>query len=948
MESGSADDFPLALSGNLEDDEWTPDAGEAWSEDSIESELVDDQLSGLKHDRTTAHDEKGPIEAKVEERIQLARIKKHVQPPAQPQDVNELPFQFVYDDLPVVEGRNFVPQILEARRGSVWDLRAVMGLTVCHVIRLSKEDYTYDEVKSISSHLTDAVNRWPSLDDIATFRPSRFPTASAKTLLRSILAQYFPEKPSLINMPSIVGNKKTQKACAVHGVFNFIEKITVDGVTTLRSGKHTQSLFPGVLNLHMPVPPSEHVAWGREVMSFTIPLRLQSKEEWAADRHPMVKPNERDNFVYAEKCFRYVISKLSRCFSPAKTMEEVRMAVKDTMNLIQGIEPGSRNINVYDGGAIFYISRDRPVICTRIITSKAFCRNVEMPPVDIRILSGDKAWARVPCDAGMERWMATGDILDAIRTTAKVADAVNRAIRAGKSSPSDCDCDPEVTDTILHPCGRCGSDVPCQDMRFHVEGYRSCKPCLQLTTFCCGRRAALVRARIIMNNSVAKDARLAKRDITWQQNLRAASFEELEGLLQGQEGNFFINKFNGKMTPGALSSYHPLNLSFDAVLPFVPLESGGYAVHAPGNLAPVSAAENCWKHVQIPICLKKIGDYYSRYRELEESFLRGEPAARAEVRHRQAILVKDCHRFAYIRRKVPRDKHARINISISFRRFQFLLEEWLTGRLHNDSEPPVQPLRVSRNNMASDYPLVLCIIDEIEVWTEVRLPRANGCPWFLEETEMPDDWNWNKATALVYKRLKTMTRWCNKKWVTVETVITIFLECVLQVSLRLMVVRDDEPESERKRELQRKYAEFLGLPLSYGTVNHLAFVVAHRVHGYAMFTGWPVKPTSFRERLDNDEKNNILIETRSSNYLKMDFAEAYYPMLQQIVLDLDMPSDLADESGDMGEFVEELDITPTNGVEEYEEDTLDKQRMLEDKMEELESVGGDEDSQDDG
>lgn len=83
-----------------------------------------------------------------------------------------------------------------------------------------------------------------------------------------------------------------------------------------------------------------------------------------------------------------------------------------------------------------------------------------------------------------------------------------------------------------------------------------------------------------------------------------------------------------------------------------------------------------------------------------------------------------------------------------------------------------------------------------------------------------------------------------------------------------MVISAEDPDSKLKRDLRDKYTEFLGLPLDITYHNSLTFAVAHRVHGQQMLTGWRVDTTSLRARLDEDKNNNILIENRSSNYIR--------------------------------------------------------------------------------
>ncbi|SPO03658.1 uncharacterized protein DNG_06341 [Cephalotrichum gorgonifer] len=60
-------------------------------------------------------------------------------------------------------------------------------------------------------------------------------------------------------------------------------------------------------------------------------------------------------------------------------------------------------------------------------------------------------------------------------------------------------------------------------------------------------------------------------------------------------------------------------------------------------------------------------------------------------------------------------------------------------------------------------------------------------------------------------------------------------------NIRRMVVADKDPDAERKRALQREYAELLDLPLILEARNLLRFTFGHRHHRHQMWTGWPLK-----------------------------------------------------------------------------------------------------------
>lgn len=82
--------------------------------------------------------------------------------------------------------------------------------------------------------------------------------------------------------------------------------------------------------------------------------------------------------------------------------------------------------------------------------------------------------------------------------------------------------------------------------------------------------------------------------------------------------------------------------------------------------------------------------------------------------------------------------------------------------------------------------------------------------------------------------------------------------------------------------------------------------------------------------LDGDESsglklnnNNTLIETRASNFLKTAHPEVFYPMLQNMVLQMKVPEWLASKEREIRGYDEALDRKPACGYEEYEEDTMD-------------------------
>ncbi|KAJ3527641.1 hypothetical protein NM208_g10599 [Fusarium decemcellulare] len=181
-------------------------------------------------------------------------------------------------------------------------------------------------------------------------------------------------------------------------------------------------------------------------------------------------------------------------------------------------------------------------------------------------------------------------------------------------------------------------------------------------------------------------------------------------------------------------------------------------------------------------------------------------------------MVQDCRRLAAIRRKVLYTANGRMSFHTTQQQFEYLKEQWIFGKLRPGSTPTPSVhyywRGVAEDFMRWEIPKrqMINTIEEIEQWTDVRLIRRSGCPYFAHPDSMPIDWNQKNC-------------------------------------LRLMTDR--------------------------------------------MRTGWPRTPKTLRQRINGDRDNNILIETRSSNFLKHDYSEAFYPVLKDLVLGIPDPIEWA-------------------------------------------------------
>jgi hypothetical protein len=81
--------------------------------------------------------------------------------------------------------------------------------------------------------------------------------------------------------------------------------------------------------------------------------------------------------------------------------------------------------------------------------------------------------------------------------------------------------------------------------------------------------------------------------------------------------------------------------------------------------------------------------------------------------------------------------------------------------------------------------------------------------------------------------------------------------------------------------------ELQGLPLTAYMRYPLKFSLGHRHHGSQMRTDWPLDPKSLSDR--EEALNNVLVESWSTNSMKVDLDESYYPFLNGMVAEYKIP-----------------------------------------------------------
>ncbi|KAK8196092.1 hypothetical protein M8818_007245 [Zalaria obscura] len=330
-----------------------------------------------------------------------------------------------------------------------------------------------------------------------------------------------------------------------------------------------------------------------------------------------------------------------------------------------------------------------------------------------------------------------------------------------------------------------------------------------------------------------------------------------------------IRGASGEILPNG----HPQIPSVEAVFPYVPYwneheQCWQLRYHCANNVIITAAAINRFKFTSLPAVLSDIQQFRTTKKTADD----------------RRELLKTLDKRHEVRCKVPFKQSARLsNAAVDADRVEQDIAEFKLGVPVDDPDGPWRQgfsrriiLRPAGNVSPWDQEeisILLHIVGQIELKFKMTLPRAgDGAPWIGTVDTMPEGWGWCMWFRLCAERLQRMKLECNKYWSTEDTETTLFLEIVYQYC-------SDE----------KQYEDFLGLPLTVYLRHPCNLSVGHRRHKQAMRTGWRSNPTSLDDR--DEARNNILIETWTSNVYKFEYDEEYYPELHEMADQIEISSD---------------------------------------------------------
>jgi hypothetical protein len=340
------------------------------------------------------------------------------------------------------------------------------------------------------------------------------------------------------------------------------------------------------------------------------------------------------------------------------------------------------------------------------------------------------------------------------------------------------------------------------------------------------------------------------------------------------------------------------DFSIDAVMPIGRTSEGSVGLHCPGNVVVTSRCLNFFKHIHLVALLQGISTFVNDTETIQNGN-HTNISKQTLICGLQKNLMSFCDELSAVRTLVPYRRDGRLEMDISTAEIDDLLQMFKSAKLPTNARDPLPRMyleyHISRNTwLSDDLSRIKAIIREIQREFRVEFPLSDDkCPYFGFPDTMPDDWCWRRAFGLATDRLFRMKQQCNGYWITIETPLTIFVEIIFIVCVRECTMNEDEDglvyTAHERMQLRLKYCEFLSLPITVYALHPLCFALTHDKHGQRMATGFTNDATSLRDR--NESRNNMLVETRTSNYTKWQFHEDDYPGIKDTVRKINIPTE---------------------------------------------------------
>lgn len=611
---------------------------------------------------------------------------------------------------------------------------------------------------------------------------------------------------------------------------------------------------------------------------------------------PTIKTKaERKQHEAAVKFLKYISWKLSGYITTLTGLQLMRIELEEQLGVTFkrfSIWP----FTFYDRKTMFTIERDLEDRLCRFIPSKRLKKDIEGIFPTILIQSLARRNINRVGNAMYERWTQTADVKTTWLAGCEVADDINSSYETVKTMSFDCGCNAVTAMSTAHSCDLCAQSSMCYRLELNERAERWCISCTSRQ-----QRSLLINdsdsnyttpESWIHHNLLSLLAtelphiKDLKTKHVRRTKLIARIWESLRKMLEDPEVGLWRDAYHPAVrrdvSPGTSLRgpfIDPWKMSVEAVFPLGTWNEN-YLVHAANNVTMTALYINRLKIVFLPSTLTFMVEYLKSERCASdtESLM-----AKMDIVHQIGL-------------KTPYVKKQRMDRAYDEKKYERSRREWTLSILYPRVNQPWSPMvKFYHHKQCNDKtwePPDADAVKELVRAMEHKFGRqlaiSNDCPYPFEPWGIPDDWSWETCWWLFADRLKRMRVACNDKWDTIDTVVTIYLECVWQ-------------------NLERDFKDPFGLPMVVYVRHPLRFAIAHEVHGQQMRTGWTHGlPSSIDDR--DDALSNISIETCLVNYAKGNVSNDLYQQLYEDLLKIEVDSLWHERSPDEGTRAEVLEI----------------------------------------
>lgn len=673
-----------------------------------------------------------------------------------------------------------------------------------------------------------------------------------------------------VNLPPVTSSIKTRKDKngSQRKAFYYGTKWTMTDPVTGKTFQARVSIPVDRCNVKLEVP--------------TLPTNVAGKDE-EPELHPECPADREEEHKWAARVTRFVTSQLYGKLATKVSYDMLMNAQKE--RFLGGAHAQS---GPYNGKPLFQLrfegqetSRVISIYPHREVTKTLQWTSEEVDPGSadrllppIRIRPATIARCKPVLSAITQTWLSEAKILEAWKIGCMFADEINQSDSSDLFQSHLCTCTAESTHKLAHPCDRCGKPEICAALEHSNFGGRNCRSCNAGQS---GGSDIMVRR---VTDAAISEAKLLRKDADWRDIEKASMVEYLQAKYQNEDGKWksaYTSRVLEVVDQGKARAKHPGMPSLDAIKQIHRMKDGTMRLHVNENVAPCELAFNYLKHIYPAGILAIVKEWVNSKKK---------EADREHLLNKMALLFE-------VHRKLPYRKSARVGEHMSESQWSILEHELLTCQVQPHSKQAPSRKHPIFEEIRPDWKpknaeTIERVIAEIETLFGSNVPRLSGCPFPFRDSSAVEEWTWWTAWKLFGRRVHRTWLLCNGKWIQLDGIVTVFLECIWAY-------------------FTQENADSLDLPaiMTIQDARHpLRFAFGKIHHNDGMRTRF-TKPLPENINDRDDERVNFSIEAEIANRFKHDFDEDFYGYLGQLIKDVELDVELYNPDAQLIEQTDE-------------------------------------------